>query len=67
MAEKDEKIISEIDKDRGYYMRSDIVDQSNIISQSNMALSVYSVITQSHSSVKIINAGLNEGDEDKDE
>lgn len=57
MTAKLEKNLSEIDRQSEYYMRSDIIDQSNIISQSNMALSVYSVITQSYSSVKIIHTG----------
>ena len=60
MADKQEQALSEIDNNSEFYMKSDIVDQSNIISQSNMALSVYSVITQSYSSVKIINSGLDE-------
>ena len=67
MADKQEQALSEIDNNSEFYMKSDIVDQSNIISQSNMALSVYSVITQSYSSVKIINSGLDEGDENQDE
>lgn len=67
MADKQEQALSEIDNNSEFYMRSDIIDQSNIISQSNMALSVYSVITQSYSSIKIINSGLGEGDEKRDE
>ncbi|NLM97139.1 MAG: hypothetical protein GX175_05970 [Halanaerobiaceae bacterium] len=34
-------------------MASDIVDQINYNQQSNMSLSVYSVITQSYSTIKI--------------
>lgn len=64
MAENLKKNPSKIEQPLEYYMRSDIVDQSNIIHQSNMALSVYSVITQSYSSVKIINALSDEGEEE---
>lgn len=67
MAEKLEKNSSKIEQQGEYYMRSDIIDQSNIISQSNMALSVYSVITQSYSSVKIIHTGVDEREEEENE
>lgn len=67
MTDKQKKHSPVIDKNSEYYMKSDIIDQSNIITQSNMALSVYSVITQSYSSVKIINSGIEEGEEEQDE
>ncbi len=63
MAESQQKNSTEIEPLCEYYMRSDIIDQSNIIHQSNMALSVYSVITQSYSSVKINNREVNERDD----
>ncbi|WP_432401192.1 hypothetical protein [Wukongibacter sp. M2B1] len=67
MAENLKKNPSEIEQSCEFYMRSDIVDQSNIISQSNMALSAYSVITQSYSSVKINITGDEESEEEQGE
>ena len=67
MTEKLEKNSSQIDKQSEFYMRSDIIDQSNINSQSNMALSAYSVITQSYSSVKIIHTGVDDREEERHE
>jgi hypothetical protein len=44
-------------KSNGVHMQADIVDQINTNQQSNMALCLYSVITQSCSTVKLNGGG----------
>lgn len=63
MSDKKSSALPISDKAKEVYMQADIVDQINTNQQSNMSLCTCSVITQSHSTVKLNSGGALEVDE----